>query len=147
MTLRILIAALTCIIGIGGVLLWPTGPLPSLSLCDLSRNVSSYEGKVVRVRGELSVSAQGEVLLGVGERVPGAGGRECGASAVVFFRDHPGLIDELKELNATWMYRGGSAKAGVVLSGRFEDRPDSCPSEEASDIIRDAVLEQLSLID
>ena len=145
-THRILIAALTFMTGVGGVMLW--SPPPPFSLCDLSRDITIhegkvvrvYEGRIVRVRGELSLSAWGDVhLLGSGERVPGSGERECGESAFVIFREEPKLIEEIRELNATWMYRGGSAKADVVLSGRFESPQSSCPND--SFIISDAVLE------
>ena len=135
---------LTFVIGVAGVVLWKTSPPPSLSLCDLPKNVADYEGRIVRVRGELSLGALGGVqLLGSGESVPGSGRRECYESAAVYFREEPKVIEEIKELSATWMYRGGSAKADVVLSGRFEGPQSSCPN--ASGSIRDAVLESATL--
>ena len=125
-------------------MLWRSSPPPSLSLCDLSRDINGHEGKVVRVNGELSLGALGAVLLiGSGERTPGSGERECGETAVVYFREEPKLIEEIKELNTTWMYKGGSAKAEVVISGRFGDRRSSCLND--SFVIEDAVLERSTL--
>ena len=141
---RIPVALLTFVIGVAGAALWQTGPPPSLSLCDLSRSIAGYEGKRVRVRGELYLGHLGSVrLLGSAETAPGSGRRECAESAEVYFREEPELIGKIRELNGTWMHRGGSAKAEVVLSGRFEGPQDPCPN--AGVVIRDAVLESASL--
>jgi hypothetical protein len=104
--LKIFTASLTFIIGMGFVAAWLYIRQRPLSLCSLSENPASYDGKFVHVQGELYVSPNGMIQLN---------GIECGlrsnAWSDISFRENPKLIEELRFLS-----RGDNfAKADVVL--------------------------------
>ena len=141
-TLPIFISSLTFLIGVGSarVFLPTPAPLtpPLLRICDLSIDIARHDGKIVRVRGELSVGPLGAISL--------KGEGECGEDwAGVYFRENLKLIGEMMESDAAKAYKGGFAKANVVISGRFGDRKSSCPNDYV--VIEDAVLESASLKD
>ncbi|MCA1612869.1 MAG: hypothetical protein LC800_01700 [Acidobacteria bacterium] len=133
--LKIFIAALTFMIGVGFASAWLHIRHRPLSLCSLSENPASYDGKIVRVRGELYVSPNGMVQLN---------GIECGLRSTgwadVKFKNSPQIADELRRLNEG----DNVAKAEVVLSGKFEDRKRSCWTAQFE--IGDADLERAAQI-
>lgn len=134
-TLKILIAALTFIVGVGFATAWLYIKYRPLSLCSVSETAALYDGKVVRVRGELYVSPNGVIQLN------GTGcGLRSNAWADVSFRENPKLVEEIRQLG------GGDnvAKAEVVLTGRFIDRKRSCFSAQFE--ISEANLESASEI-
>ena len=116
-TLKILVASLTFIIGVGLASAWLEIRHDPLSLCSISANPTNYDGKLVRVRGDLYVSRSGVIQLN---------GIECGlrsnAWADVSFGTNPKLIEELRRLSDGNTF----GKAEVVLTGKFTDRKRSC---------------------
>jgi hypothetical protein len=115
---------------------WPSFSRSPLSFCSISKNPIPFDGKIVRIRGNLYVSPNGMINLN---------GAECGlrsnAWADVSFRETPGLIEELRQLNAG----DNCAKAEVVLTGKLKDRKQSCFSAQFA--IIDANLERASSIE
>jgi hypothetical protein len=92
---RILIALLTLLIGSGSEAVWDSVIRQPLSLCTLSENPAAYDGKTVRVRGNLLVSDKGIVALGefgCGER--------SGVGAEVIFKSKRQLVERLRRLNS-----------------------------------------------
>jgi hypothetical protein len=116
-TLKILIASLTFIVGVGLATAWFYIRHRPLSLCSLSENPAPYVENIIRMRGELYVNPNGMIQLN---------GIECGlrssAWADVSFTENPKLIEDLRQLS------GGDnfAKADVVLTGKFTERKWHC---------------------
>jgi hypothetical protein len=135
LTLKILTASLTFIVGVGLATAWLSISPRPLPLCPVADHAALYDGKVVRVSGELYVSADGTATLN---------GPECGlqgnAWADVYFTENPKLIEELRQSSAG----DDIAKAKVVLSGKFEEREHHCFSLRFK--ISEANLERASEI-
>lgn len=116
-TLRILAASLTFAIGIGFASAWFYIRDRPLSSCSVTTNPAYYDGKLVRMRGELFVSSNGMIYLN---------GTECGlrsnAWTEVSFRANPPLIAELQQQISGDVV----PKCEVVLTGTFKDRKRSC---------------------
>src|SRR5688572_27624283 len=71
LTIKVLIALLTFIIGVGAVMSWfllgknpvkESGPQP-LPYCEVARNPELYHGKVIRVRATLSFGSGGMYVV------------------------------------------------------------------------------------
>src|SRR4030095_6347272 len=95
---KILLASLTCLIGLGLAAAWPYFWNRPLSLCKIARNPARFDKRVLRVRGILYGSSGGVLLLkGVG----------CGAESDTWAdvslepqSEYQALADELQRLSS-----------------------------------------------
>ncbi|HEX6182683.1 MAG TPA: hypothetical protein VFZ44_02150 [Pyrinomonadaceae bacterium] len=116
---KILLASLTCLIGLGLTSTWHRFVSRPLSLCEITRDPARYDGRVLRVRGPLYGSPGGVLLLR---------GAECSieseawAEVRLWRGEHAALADELTRLSRGDDY----GRAEVVVTGTFEDRGQSC---------------------
>jgi hypothetical protein len=138
-TPRITVAVLTFIIGIAVTMIWfiynsridrsvarYVPPNTSLTLCDLIRNSSDYDSKIVRVRA---------MLVGYHEIVlydSNCKSEENYVRADFDSTSRQKLIDAISTLNGVGFLHG-NFEARVVLTGRFEklqDKDDKNKVEE-----------------
>ena len=117
---KILLASLTCLIGLGLAAAWPYFWNRPLSLCKIARNPARFDKRVLRVRGILYGSSGGVLLLkGIGCGV------ESDAWAEVSLEpqsEYQALADELRRLSSGDDF----GRVEVVLTGKLEDRHQSC---------------------
>src|SRR5215208_1871648 len=97
-TLRLLLASLTCLMGVSSTVVWHYLRHQPLSLCGIASTPERFDGRVLRVRGSLYGSSGGVLILGDG----GCGG-ESDAWAEVSLPPsdkYQALSDELRRLSA-----------------------------------------------
>lgn len=118
--LRIIIASLTCLIGLGLTAAWLYVRHRPLSLCEIAGNPERFDGRVLRVRGALYGSPSGVLLLA---------GSGCGAESDAWAEvslpssgKYQALADELRRLSSGDDF----GKVEVVIIGQLGDRHKSC---------------------
>jgi hypothetical protein len=119
-TLSVLLATLTCLIGLGLTVAWLHVWHRPLTLCEIASNPEQFDGRVLRVRGALYGSPGGVLLLG-----GGGCGAESDAWAEVSLPPsgrYRALADELRRLSSGDNF----GKVEVVITGKVEDRHQSC---------------------
>ena len=119
-TLRILLASLACLVGVGSTAAWHYLRHRPLSLCEIASNPERFDGRFLRVRGALYGSSGGVLLLG-----DSGCSVESDAWAEVSLPPsgkYQALSDELRRLSAGDDF----GKVGVVITGEFVDRHKSC---------------------
>ena len=119
---KILLASLTCLIGLGLAAAWSYFWNRPLSLCKIARNPTRFENRVVRVRGILYGSSGGVLSLnGIG-----CGVESDDALAEVSLETqsvaYQALADKLRSLSSGDDF----GRVEVVITGKLEDRHQSC---------------------